>query len=141
MRGQVAEFADVVAAADVPVLWASLTHVQARGAEPGSDWHAFADNDPARVDRFNDIVRAEVARRPGFQVLDIGGWLRHQPGGDTESIYRLDGIHWTFDGSEAVGRWVVPQILDAVANDRISEDVRTERPAGGDPRGDPGGDP
>jgi peptidoglycan/LPS O-acetylase OafA/YrhL len=136
IAGEVASFADVVAAAEVPVLWASLTHVQARTADPGSDWRSYAENDPARVDRLNEIVSREIAGRPGFRTLDIGGWLRGQPGGDTDSDHRLDGIHWTFDGSGAVAAWVVPQILDAVSNDRVSRGDRTDRTYMGEPGGD-----
>jgi peptidoglycan/LPS O-acetylase OafA/YrhL len=137
IAGEVDTFADVVAAADVPVLWATLTHVQARTADPGSDWRSYAENDPARVDRLNEIVAGELAGRPGFRTLDIGGWLQGQPGGDTDSVHRLDGIHWTFDGSHALGAWVVPQILDAVSNDRVSRGDRTDRPEMGEPGGDP----
>jgi peptidoglycan/LPS O-acetylase OafA/YrhL len=135
MGGQVDIVADLVAAEDVPVLWASLTHVQARpGNPPTGDWRSFGENDRSRVDRLNEIVADRIAGRPRFRVLDIGGWLRHGPGGDTDSDYRLDGIHWTFDGSDVLGGWVVPQILDAVANDRSSGGDRTDRPeTGGNP--------
>jgi len=122
MRGEVAALADVVAAEHVPVLWASLTHVHMRPidrpAGGGSGGNDVAENDPARVDRLNGIVADEIADRPGFATLDIGRWLRGQPGGEAGADHRIDGVHWTFDGSDAVGAWVVPQILEAVSNDR-----------------------
>jgi peptidoglycan/LPS O-acetylase OafA/YrhL len=131
MRDQVAIVADLVAAGDVPVLWASLTHVDMRpGGRPGGvgDGRDVPENDPARVDRLNEIVAAEIADRPGFATLDVGGWLSREPGGETGSHHRMDGVHWTFDGSDEVGAWVVPQILNAVADDREGRDRHTGGP-------------
>lgn len=65
-------------------------------------------------------MAAEVDRRRGFRVLDVAGWLRRQAGGELGSPYRIDGVHWTFDGSDAVAAWVVPEILRAAAGPALS---------------------
>jgi hypothetical protein len=58
-------------------------------------------------------VAVEADRRPGFRVLDVAGWLQDAPGRELASPYRVDGVHWSFDGSDAVAEWVVPQISNA----------------------------
>jgi peptidoglycan/LPS O-acetylase OafA/YrhL len=114
-RGQVGVMADTVAVEGVPVLWDSAAHVRAHRDDPGSRWQSFDDNDPQRVDRLNEIVADELAGRPGFQIADVGGWLRRRPGGEFDPDLREDGMHYTFDGSDAVAAWLVPQILDTIA--------------------------
>jgi hypothetical protein len=47
--------------------------------------------------------------------VDLAGWVRSQPGGESNRELRGDGVHFTVDGSDRLGEWMVPQILDAVA--------------------------
>jgi hypothetical protein len=117
--GQVGEMADIVAVEGVPVLWDSTPHVRVH--HTGTRWQSFDDNDPARVDRLNEVVAGALATREGFQVVDVAGWLRRQPGGEFDPDIREDGIHYTFDGSDAVAAWTVPQVLDAVDADRTAK--------------------
>jgi peptidoglycan/LPS O-acetylase OafA/YrhL/lysophospholipase L1-like esterase len=115
-RGEVDELADILAVEGVPVLWTTWPHVQIAVAnDPASRWQDYDDNDPARVDRLNEIVAEEVAGRPRFEVVDVGGWLQSLPGGEESRDHRADGVHLTVDGSQQLGRWLVPQILDAVS--------------------------
>jgi lysophospholipase L1-like esterase len=46
-------------------------------------------------------------------VVDVADWLRGLPGGEDNRDYRADGVHFTVDGSNRVGAWMVPQILRA----------------------------
>ncbi|HEV7759920.1 MAG TPA: acyltransferase family protein [Acidimicrobiales bacterium] len=115
-RGQVDELADILAVEGVPVLWTSSPHVQIAVAnDPSSHWQDYDDNDLARTDRLNEIVAEEIEGRPRFQIVDVADWLRGQPGGEDSRGLRADGVHFTVDGSNRLGAWMVPQILDAVS--------------------------
>jgi peptidoglycan/LPS O-acetylase OafA/YrhL len=115
-RGEVDEVADILAAEGVPVLWTTWPHVEIAPAnDPSTRWQDIDDNDPARVDRLNRIVAEELDGRPRFDVVDVGGWLQSLPGGEGNRDYRADGVHFTVEGSKRLGRWLVPQILDAVS--------------------------
>lgn len=115
-RGQVDEVADILAAEGVPVLWTTWPHVRIPAfGDPSRNWQIFDDNDPARVDRMNQIVTEEIEGRPRFEVLDVAGWLQQMPGGEHNPEYRADGVHFTVDGARHLGRWMVPQVIDAVS--------------------------
>jgi peptidoglycan/LPS O-acetylase OafA/YrhL len=112
LRPQIAALADLVAAEGAPVLWSTATHVRIpRANDPTSDWRDYPDNDPARVDRLNELFRDEIAGRPGFALLPVDEWLRTLPGGEFDKDYRADGVHYTVDGSTAYASWLVPQLL------------------------------
>jgi peptidoglycan/LPS O-acetylase OafA/YrhL len=111
---QVGEIADLLAAEDTPVFWSEATKVRiARANDPSSHWQDFPDNDPARVDRLNEIVRSELDGRDNFQMLPTEDWLQRLPGGEFNPDYRADGVHYTQLGADAFARWVVPQVLAA----------------------------
>jgi peptidoglycan/LPS O-acetylase OafA/YrhL len=115
-RGEVDELADILGAEGVPVLWTTSPYVQIAVAnDPSSHWQDYDDNDPARADRLNEIVAEEIDGRDRFELVDVAGWLRTQPGGESNRELRADGVHFTVDGSNRLGEWMVPQILDAVA--------------------------
>ena len=76
LRPQIRELADVVATEGVPVFWSEVAHVRmARPNDPTSDWRDHPDNDPARVDRMNELYREEIEGRPGFTLLPVDQWL------------------------------------------------------------------
>ena len=115
-RGQLDELADILALGGAPVLWTSSPYVRIAVAnDPSSHWQDYDDNDPARADRLNEIVAEELADRPRFRIVDVAGWLRQLPGGETNPDYRADGVHLTVNGSNMLGAWMVPQILAAAA--------------------------
>jgi peptidoglycan/LPS O-acetylase OafA/YrhL len=112
LRPQIDELADLVAAEGAPVLWSTASHVRIpRANDPTSDWRDYPDNDPARVDRLNELFAEEIAGRPGFALLPVGEWMQVLPGGEFDTAHRADGVHYTIAGSEAYASWVVPQIL------------------------------
>lgn len=114
-RGQAAGLADILAAEGVPVLWATapVTHI-ARPEDPSRGPEAYPDNDPARVARLNGLLGEVVRGHDGMRLVDVAGWLADIPGGETDPGMRADGVHWTVPASDALGAWLVPQVLDAV---------------------------
>jgi len=94
---------------------AMLTAPYYRGSErpDGGQW---PENDPARVDRFNDILRQSVARHPGVVLVDLG--LRTNPAGRFASTVegvpmRVDGVHYTGQACAWFAPWLVPQLRQA----------------------------
>jgi peptidoglycan/LPS O-acetylase OafA/YrhL len=112
LRPQIAELADTVAEAGAPVLWSTASHVRIpRANDPTSDWRDYPDNDPARVDRLNELFADEIAGRPGFALLPVDAWLQSLDGGEFNTDYRADGVHYTQTGSALYAAWLVPQVL------------------------------
>jgi peptidoglycan/LPS O-acetylase OafA/YrhL len=112
LRPQVDSLADILATEGAPVLWMKVPQLRiARANDPTSHWDMYADNDPARMARLNQIVSEELAGRPDFSIVDLPGWLRGQPGGEVDPGTRPDGVHFSVPGAAAFVDWLVPQIL------------------------------
>ncbi len=70
------------------------------------------ESDPARIDILNGILRQVVEMRPEVaRLIDLQGWLRSQPGGESDPAKRPDGIHFTDDAASVVARWLGPQLV------------------------------
>jgi hypothetical protein len=79
-----------------------------RGEQP--DGSLYPEDEPARVDAWNRLVTAELARRPGVELLDLNKKLC--PDGrftwDVDGIQiRSDGVHFTPEGV----RWLTPELV------------------------------
>jgi peptidoglycan/LPS O-acetylase OafA/YrhL len=140
MRPQVDSLADILATEGVPVLWMKVPQLRiARANDPTSHWDMYADNDPARVDRLNEIVSGELEGRPNFTFVDLPAWLRTQPGGEEEPGTRIDGVHFSITGAGAFTGWLVPQILDMVG--RRSAEPTAPTPTAAEPASPPSAPP
>jgi peptidoglycan/LPS O-acetylase OafA/YrhL len=87
-------------------------------APDGKPW---PENDPARVNRFNQLVRDAAVRHPGTRVVDLGAYTN--PGGHYASrvagiAMRKDGVHYSAAACVWFARWLAPQIRDAAATPR-----------------------
>lgn len=76
----------------------------------GGQW---PENDPARVERFNDLLRELAGRDRSLTVIDLAG--RTSPGGSYADVVdgvtvRSDGVHYSAAGVEWIGRWLLPQL-------------------------------
>lgn len=81
-----------------------------RGERP--DGGRFPEDDPARVDRFNELLR-EVAARRGVPVVELGAALAPE-GTFTRSIngtlVRYDGVHVSPSGARLLRPWLFRQL-------------------------------
>jgi peptidoglycan/LPS O-acetylase OafA/YrhL len=115
LRGRLDALADLLASLDVPVLWTTFPHVRLHDADdPTRPAEEVDSNDPARVDRLNELVREVAAGRPGFRVVDLEGWTEALPGGEFDESLRGDGVHYSWGAAEPLGAWLAPQVLAAV---------------------------
>ena len=83
-----------------------------RGERP--DGGIWPEDEPARVDAFNALVR-RVASTTGDAVVDLNARTSDGAGGYTDSIdgfrIRYDGVHFTRHGAESLAPWLLPQLV------------------------------
>jgi hypothetical protein len=74
-------------------------------------YRVMPDSDPARIDRFNKILRQAAAMRPGVaSVVEFGAWIHSQPGGDFAKNVRADGVHYLPSFAPQIGAWLGAQV-------------------------------
>ncbi|MBN2623714.1 MAG: acyltransferase family protein [Acidimicrobiales bacterium] len=136
LRQHLTDLADTLARADAPVLWATSLHVRVPPAgDLEGDWTDVAENDPARVDRFNDILR-DVADREGFTVIDLDAWGHQLARGEFNPGVRAEGGDLTEDGAVRAAGWLVPKVFEVTGAGAEGED---EGSGGGEAETAPGG--
>jgi peptidoglycan/LPS O-acetylase OafA/YrhL len=79
--------------------------VAAQGAPPP----AHTENDPARIDAWNQLLIAAAGER-GDDVLDVAGQLRTRPGGELAPELRDGGLGLSPTGRSFVLEWLEPQL-------------------------------
>jgi peptidoglycan/LPS O-acetylase OafA/YrhL len=113
LRQHLDDLADTLSEAGVPVVWATTPHVRLAPAGEG-DWTSVDANDPARVDRLNEIVRQVASGRRDMSVVDLGAWAQRLPRGEFASGQRVDGRDLTEDGAVRAAEWLVPALFDVL---------------------------
>jgi peptidoglycan/LPS O-acetylase OafA/YrhL/lysophospholipase L1-like esterase len=87
-----------------------------RGERP--DGGRYPEDDPARVDAFNRVLRSVAARRPGVSVIDLNAALAPE-GRFTKRIngtlVRYDGVHVSGAGARLLAPWLFPRLKAALA--------------------------
>lgn len=112
--------ADVASSLDTAVAMAAATGGRVvlattpyyrRGLRP--DGGTWPEDDPARVDRFNTLLREAAARHPGVTVVELGNVLS-QDGRLAMTIngtrVRTDGVHVAPDAGSLLAPWLLPQL-------------------------------
>ena len=77
---------------------------------PEKTWEAFPINRPGEADRLNEIIRDTVKGRPGFETVDLHGWVEQLPGGPWNADWR-DGVHFSAEGAARYYEWLMPAVL------------------------------
>jgi peptidoglycan/LPS O-acetylase OafA/YrhL/lysophospholipase L1-like esterase len=87
-----------------------------RGERP--DGGRYPEDDPARVDAFNRVLRSVAARHPGVSVIDLNAALAPE-GRFTKRIngtlVRYDGVHVSGAGARLLAPWLFPRLKAALA--------------------------
>jgi peptidoglycan/LPS O-acetylase OafA/YrhL len=124
LTGQIDATADVLAEADVPVLWATTPHVRLDDDDPSTQWPDFDDNDPRRVDLLNELTVASLGQRDGFTVIDLNAWLLDVPRGEFNPDLRT-GSTFTERGATSAVQWLAPQVLDVTGSSGTTGETET----------------
>jgi peptidoglycan/LPS O-acetylase OafA/YrhL len=75
-----------------------------------------SSGDPARMARFNAILRSVARQRPGVRIVDLSEWVKARPEGVFDRALRPDGVH--FDAATAtttVAPWLGPAVVQAAS--------------------------
>lgn len=112
LTGELSHLVDVLGSRGALIVWANSPHWE---PVPGSvifmGRPPYPESDPARVDRFNEILATTVDPRPEAMVFDLAGWMSSQPGGELDRSLRFDGVHFTEESTGRLAAWLGPQLL------------------------------
>ena len=112
LEGELETAIDVLTARGATVALATAPYYL-RGERP--DGGRWPEDDPARVDAFNRLIRDVAARHPSsVAIVDLGGHTsvggRYTPYIDGIEM-RYDGVHFTPLADEWLAPWLLPQLL------------------------------
>jgi lysophospholipase L1-like esterase len=110
---------DELSARTPTVVWLTCPLIDF-GLTPNGISPRHAMSDPARMVRFNELLREVAAERPALQVADLAGYLASTPGGELDRTMRPDGVHFTDAAAVQVAGWLAPQLIDLVAARRTA---------------------
>jgi peptidoglycan/LPS O-acetylase OafA/YrhL len=131
MYQHLSDLADVLDDAGVPVVWATSPHMRlAPAGDLEGDWTSVADNDPARIDRLNDLIREVVSGRENASVIDLGAWAQRLSRGEFAPNHRAEGRDLTESGAAGAVSWMVPELFEVLGIEPSTEaPAEAEAPA------------
>jgi peptidoglycan/LPS O-acetylase OafA/YrhL len=113
LEAQMTTAVEVLSAGGGKVVFLTTPYYDTGEQPNGQPW---PEDDPARVDEYNAMLRQVAAQHPGVvYVLDLNKIA--DPDGHFQSVIDgvpvryTDGIHWTFAGDA----WLAPRILPQIA--------------------------
>jgi lysophospholipase L1-like esterase len=98
----------VLTSTGAEMIWLKGAHLD-RPVEP--------QNDPARIDRLNELVIGATADLPNVRFADFPSFIG-EVGAERDRTLRRDGVHLSDEGMRAVAAWLTGDVLD----DRIVSD-------------------
>jgi peptidoglycan/LPS O-acetylase OafA/YrhL len=114
LRSEIETMVDLLLDDGVYVVWLTAPHLDVGRMQEPPPERPYPESDPARIDRFNEIVREVVNEREGAVALELGEFLRQQPGGEMDATYeatdgseqliRPDGVHFEIDSATYLAR-------------------------------------
>ncbi|HKE77276.1 MAG TPA: acyltransferase family protein [Acidimicrobiales bacterium] len=114
LRQRLADLADELSAHAEKVVWTTSLHVRMGPAGGGGDWTTVAANDPARVDRLNELIRSVARDHKDVTLVDLDAWAHQLPsGGEFGAANRSHGRDLSADGATGAAAYLMPRLLDA----------------------------
>jgi hypothetical protein len=103
---------DVFLSRGVTAVWLTSPLIEpSRSTQPPNE---DPSGDPARMLRFNQLLREVQRERPSLQVVDLARWLRLRPSGQFDPALRPDGVHFSEEASaDIVAPWLARAIVRA----------------------------
>lgn len=93
LTGQMQQFADVVGASGARILWFTNPDIRPEYHAGATGTPPFDEADPARMARYNELIRAANADDPAVSVVEFAAAVDAHPGGPFERKMRPDGSH------------------------------------------------
>jgi peptidoglycan/LPS O-acetylase OafA/YrhL/lysophospholipase L1-like esterase len=113
LRAEMLAVVDFFAERGVHVVWLTAPAIDVDRAKVPAPPAPSPESDPARIARFNELLREAAAARPELAIVDLAGWLRRRPGGELDPALRPDGAHFTVQTAAEIAPWLGPAILRA----------------------------
>ena len=113
---QMEAFVDVVAAGGAPVLWLTHPHIEPQYQAGETGTPPFAEAEPQRMDRYNELIERLAAADPRVLTADFASAVRAHPGGEFETDMRPDGAHIDLRHAPALVAWLDAAFRDAHAS-------------------------
>lgn len=101
VRDEYRQATQVLGGTGARVLWLESPHLN-RPVRP--------QNDPARIDRLNELLHEATAGMPNVELVDYPGWLG-PVGSPRERRLRADGVHLSPEGREQIVDWLRNEVL------------------------------
>jgi hypothetical protein len=114
LESEMGQAADVLLEHVPAVVWLTSPDIDVGRADPNPPDPPYPESDPARMARFNDILREVAATRPNLHVIDLAGYLATLPGGEMDPALRPDGVHLTDASGLRIADWLGPAIITVV---------------------------
>jgi lysophospholipase L1-like esterase len=108
LLGQMTEFADRMTADGATVLWLSHPYVDIPYSAGATGKPPFPENDPARMDRYNELIRQVAEEHPAVEFADFGTYVE-QVRATIDGDLQPDGAH--------IDLQLAPQILDWIGDE------------------------
>lgn len=93
LLGQLREFAGVVGGTGTRIVWFTNPDIQPEYHAGATGTPPFDEADPARMDRYNELIREAAAGNDQITVADFAAAVDAHPGGPFERKMRPDGAH------------------------------------------------
>jgi hypothetical protein len=107
---------DLLSSKGAMVLWLSSPIIDSGREMTTRPAEGFAESDPARMARLNELIDEIVQDDPDAELADYAGRLRTYPGGELDATLRPDGIHLANDQSHLIGDWLGPETISTYAD-------------------------
>jgi hypothetical protein len=104
---------DALSSSGAVVIWLTSPHIEFGRGQQGVP-HDHPINDPARMDRLNELIREVDAERDEMVVIDLVAYLRSLPGDEMDASLRPDGVHFSEEASTDLADWLGPAIIAEV---------------------------
>jgi hypothetical protein len=110
LRGEISALIETITSRGSSVVWLMEPHIRV-GITEGLKG-PFPEEDPIRMDRFNQLVREVVAVEPRATVLDLEAEMRSLPEGEMSLADRPDGVHWSAPAAYALAPWLGGSLIN-----------------------------
>jgi peptidoglycan/LPS O-acetylase OafA/YrhL len=110
LLGQMRSFADVMSASGATVLWFSNPDIDPRYQAGETGTPPFVEADPARMDRYNELIRQVAEENDQVEFADFAAAVAAHPGGQFEKKMRPDGSHIDLKYAPQLVDWIDAEI-------------------------------